>query len=107
MNIRRFTSSQTPTRLIATAAAVAAIALPLTARTQADASAMQIYQQDRANCLAGKTSESRADCLYEARSALRDRRAGSNLEPGDLNSTAATSGSAYRSGALPPRADRN
>jgi hypothetical protein len=106
MSFRPSTSWRTPLRVIAATAAVAAIALPLTARTQADASATQIYQQERANCLAGKTSQSQADCLYEARSVLRDRRAGA-LEPGADAAYAASPGTAYSADALPPRADRN
>jgi hypothetical protein len=107
MNIRRFTSSQTPLRVIATIATVAAVTLPLTARTQADTSALQAYRQDRADCLAGKTSESQADCLYEARSVLRDRRAGSHLDPGDLNAVRTSSSSVQDSGGLAPKADRH
>lgn len=107
MNTRRTTSWQTPVRLVAAAAAVAAITLPITARTQVDSSATEIYQQERANCLAGRTNQSRADCLYEARSVLRDRRAG-ELEPTETNySTAASTGSEGSADALPPRADRH
>jgi hypothetical protein len=103
MNIRRFTSWQTPVRAAVAAATVVAIVLPITAQTQ---SATEIYRQERADCLAGRTSQSQADCLYEARSALRDRRAG-ELEPSEMNGSAVApysgSGSAD---ALPPRADR-
>jgi hypothetical protein len=110
MSKPRFTSWQTPVRVVTAVAAVAAIALPLTARTQADASATQLYQQERADCMAGRTTQSRADCLYEARSVLRDRRAGA-LEPGDTASdTSLAATSSYDTGSadeLPPRADRN
>ncbi|MGM9485548.1 hypothetical protein ACS5PN_30445 [Roseateles sp. NT4] len=103
MNMRRFTSWQTPVRTAVAAAAVVAIVLPITAQTQ---TATEIYQQERANCLAGKTQQSQADCLYEARSALRDRRAG-GLEPGESNATAMPSSNPDSTDALPPRADRH
>lgn len=103
MNIRRLNSWQTPIRAAVAAATVVAIVLPITARTQ---TATEIYRQDRANCLSGQTSQSRADCLYEARSALRDRRAG-ELEPTDTSVAATPSGDTTGSAdALPPRADR-
>ena len=109
MSIHRFISCLTPVRATVAAAATAAIVLPITAQTQ---SATEIYQQERANCLAGKTQQSQADCLYEARSALRDRRAG-ELEPSDTSYAANTSTAAMPSGdtgsadTLPPRADRH
>ena len=103
MSIRRFISWQTPVRATVAAAAVVAIVLPITAQTQ---SATEIYQQERANCLAGKTQQSQADCLYEARSVLRDRRAG-ELEPSEVNTASVNpSGEAGSMDALPPRADR-
>jgi hypothetical protein len=105
MSIRRFTSWPTPVRVIVAAATVAAIVLPITAQTQTEASATEIYQQERANCLAGRTIQSRADCLYEARSVLRDRRAG-GLEPSDANAFAAPTGDTGMADARPPRADR-
>lgn len=103
MNMRRFTSWQTPVRATVAAATVVAIVLPITAQTQ---TATEIYQQERANCLAGKTIQSRADCLYEARSVLRDRRAG-ELEPTDTNAVATPSSDTSGADALPPRADRH
>ncbi|WP_457325051.1 hypothetical protein [Roseateles sp. P5_E11] len=103
MSIRRFTSWQTPVRTVVAAAAVVAIVLPITAQTQ---SATEIYQQERANCLSGNTIQSRSDCLYEARSVLRDRRAG-DLEPGDANAVATPSGNTGSMDALPARADRH
>ncbi|KQV94904.1 hypothetical protein ASC91_26920 [Pelomonas sp. Root1237] len=103
MSIRRFTSWQTPVRTAVAAAAVVAIVLPITAQTQ---SATEIYQQERANCLSGNTIQSRADCLYEARSVLRDRRAG-DLEPSDANAVATPSGNTGSMDALPARADRH
>jgi len=90
-------------RLIVAAATTAAIVLPIAAQTQ---NANQLYQQERADCLAGRTSQSQADCLYEARSALRDRRAG-GLEPGASSATGSPSSDTPGStDALPPRADR-
>jgi len=90
-------------RLIVAAATTAAVVLPLTAHTQ---SANELYQQERADCLAGRTSQSQADCLYEARSALRDRRAG-GLEPGASSAIGSPSNDSTGStDALPPRADR-
>ena len=78
-------------RLIVAAATTAAIVLPIAAQTQ---NANQLYQQER------------ADCLYEARSALRDRRAG-GLEPGASSATGSPSSDTPGStDALPPRADR-
>lgn len=103
MNMRRSTSWRTPVRAIAAAATVVAIVLPITAQTQ---TATEIYQQERANCLAGKTQQSQADCLYEARSVLRDRRAG-ELQPSESNAVAAPSGDTGSADALPPRADRH
>lgn len=103
MNMRQSTSWQTPVRATVAAAAVVAIVLPLTAQTQ---TATEIYQQERANCLAGKTQQSQADCLYEARSVLRDRRAG-GLEPGESPAAIAPTGDASGADALPPRADRH
>lgn len=104
MNIRRFTSWQTPVRATVAAAAVVAIVLPITAQTQ---SATELYQQERADCLAGRTHQSQADCLYEARSVLRDRRAG-ELEPSEMGNGNAIAPSANTGSvdALPPRADR-
>jgi len=96
MNTRRLMAWLTP---VAAAAAV----LPLTAQTQ---TANEIYRQERADCLAGRTAQSQADCLHEARSALRDRRAGA-LEPGATSAAMPTSGDVDGSAdALPPRADR-
>ncbi len=103
MNIRRFLSGPTPVRAAVAVATVAAIVLPLTARTQ---TATEIYHQERANCLAGKTQQSQADCLYEARSVLRDRRAG-GLEPGESTTMATPPADAGSTDALPPRADRH
>lgn len=97
---------QTPVRAMAAAAAVVAIVLPISAQTQTDASATQIYQQERADCLAGRTSQSKADCLYEARSALRDRRSG-GLEPGESPALASPAYDSGGSSTLPPRADRH
>lgn len=102
MDIARLVSRQTPVRVAAAVAAAAAIVLPITAQTQ---SATEIYQQERADCLAGRTHQSRADCLYEARSVLRDRRAG-GLEPGESNAAIPPSSEAGSADALPPRADR-
>ena len=114
MSMPRFTSWQTPVRIVTAIAAVAAVALPLTARTQADASATELYEKERADCMAGRTTQSRADCLYEARSVLRDRRAG-ELEPSDTASysnsdtgmAAAPAENLASADELPPRADRN
>ncbi|HEY8876047.1 MAG TPA: hypothetical protein VIN03_00700 [Roseateles sp.] len=102
MDIARLISRLTPVRATVAVAAAAAIVLPITAQTQ---SATEIYQQERADCLAGRTQQSRADCLYEARSALRDRRAG-GLEPGESNAATGSSGVTGSADALPPRADR-
>jgi len=102
MDIRRLISWQTPVRATVAAAAATAIVLPITAQTQ---SANEIYQQERANCLAGRTNQSRADCLYEARSVLRDRQAG-GLDPGASNAAMAPSTESGSADALPPRADR-
>ncbi|HEY9107905.1 MAG TPA: hypothetical protein VIN58_14585 [Roseateles sp.] len=99
----RLMSRQLPVRAIIAAATTAAIVLPITAQTQ---SANELYQQERADCLAGRTSQSQADCLYEARSALRDRRAG-GLEPGASGPiTAPMHHDAGSTDALPARADR-
>ena len=45
------------------------------ANTAAPATAEARYQQDRANCLAGKTAESQKTCLREAAAALQSSRA--------------------------------
>lgn len=100
MNIRRFAS------ILAATAAVAAIAVPITAKTQSEPTAMQTYQQERADCLAGRTQQSQADCLYEARSVLRDSRGG-NYAVSDAAMAAQSGDAASNSDALPPRADRN
>lgn len=102
MNLRRFTSWQTPVRATVAAAAVVAIVLPITAQTQ---SANEIYRQERADCVAGRTHQSQTDCLNEARSVLRDR-LGGGLEPGESNAAVVPSADAGSADALPPRADR-
>ena len=58
---------------LAALAAVACSSAPLQARAQ-DADPM--YRDARAACTAGRLTQSRADCLYEARSVLRDLRRG-------------------------------
>lgn len=126
MNMRQIATS-TPVRLAAIAAAAVAITLPTIAQTDG-ASANELYQQDRAACMAGQTNQSQADCLYEARSALRDRRAGNPELSPDIPNNAApvvaqanttsrsttTDGGTMSSdtstssdGSLAPRADRN
>ncbi len=66
--------------LIAIATTVAAVfsTFPvgaISANAPAPTAAEQRYQQDRANCLAGKTAESRKTCLKEAGAALQASRA--------------------------------
>jgi hypothetical protein len=113
MNIRRSPVWSSTFRIVTAAAAAAVIALPLTAQTQEEAaSARQVYRQDRADCLAGRTTQSRADCLYEARSALRDRLHGDpQLDDANEGNAGASSGARFGESAdtapLPPRADRN
>ena len=67
--------TKTP-ELLAIAATVAAVcstfsvgAISADAAATAPSSAEQRYQQDRANCRAGKTAESRKTCLVEAAAA--------------------------------------
>lgn len=102
-----------PSRLISTAAAAATLLIGASALAQREdaASARQIFEQDRAACMAGQTQQSRADCLYEARSALRDRLAG-GIGTDDAGSTGgsmtASTGSASSDADMrAPRADRN
>ena len=66
--------------LIAVAATVAAVFSTfsvgaISANAPAPTAAEQRYQQDRANCLAGKTAESQKTCLKEAGAALQASRA--------------------------------
>jgi hypothetical protein len=77
-------------RRCAAALAVAALASPLLANAATgDAKAARdTYRQDRAACMAGNTNgQSRADCLYEARSVLRDARRG-KLQAADTDTLA-------------------
>ncbi len=53
---------------------VGAISANAAAPTAAPTPAEQRYQQDRANCLAGKTAESQQTCLKEAGAALQAAR---------------------------------
>jgi len=48
----------------------------LAEKTTTHAQNMAQYQQDRAECMKGQTNQSREDCLYEARSVLRDAEKG-------------------------------
>jgi len=66
-------------RRLLTFASVAAMAVPIGAIAN-DASAQQRYHDERADCLSGHRIESRATCLYEARSALRDARHGTLVD---------------------------
>lgn len=65
--------------LLAITATVAAVCSAfslgaISAHAATPAPAEQRYQQDRANCLAGKTAESRKTCLVEAAAALQAAR---------------------------------
>jgi hypothetical protein len=57
-------------RRAAAALAVAALGAPLLVQAQADTSPQDTYRQDRAECMAGRTTQSRTLCLYDARLAL-------------------------------------
>lgn len=115
-----------PVRTLVVAAAMVSGAVPLIAQSQD--SAMDIYRQDRADCMAGRTQQSRADCLYEARSALRDRQNGdpeltdavaspagpsgdnlsaSNASRGAMSTDTTMADSGSYGSELAPRADRN
>jgi hypothetical protein len=54
----------------------AALLLAPAAYAESSSAAMATYKQDVADCNAGRTNQSLHDCLYEARSALRDTRNG-------------------------------
>lgn len=62
-------------RRCATAFAIAAatLAAPLVARAD---EAMDTYRSERADCMAGRTTQSKALCLYDARLALEAAREG-------------------------------
>jgi hypothetical protein len=62
-------------RLAGVAVAVASLSAPLVATAQAS-SAQQLYRDAVAACNSGERTQSRADCMYEARSVLRDAREG-------------------------------
>jgi hypothetical protein len=111
------TVSKNIVRAVAAAVTLLAGAGAMAQREDA-ASARQIYEQERQACMAGQTQQSRADCLYEARSALRDRLAG-GITIGDTTTAAnsysgTTSGQMAQSGYADsssdmraPRADRH
>jgi hypothetical protein len=63
-------------RRLLTLASAVALAVPICCVAK-DQAAQQRYRQERADCMAGRTTnQDRATCLYEARSALRDARQG-------------------------------
>ena len=64
------------------AVALAALASPLLAQTPDAVSPAATYRQQRADCMAGRTTQSRALCLYDARLALEAAREG-RLEVAD------------------------
>lgn len=78
-----------PSRAFLTLATSIALAVPLASHAH-DSMALQRYRQERADCLAGRTDQGRATCLYEARSALRDARAGklTDADPATLAANA-------------------
>ena len=51
----------------------AALLMPAVASAETP---QQAYQRERAACMAGRAGQTQADCLYEARSVLRDTLAG-------------------------------
>lgn len=51
----------------------ATLLLPTVVRAETP---QQTYQRERAECMAGRAGQTQADCLYEARSVLRDTLAG-------------------------------
>jgi hypothetical protein len=64
------------TRSAAAALAVATLAAPMLAQAQDDGSPQATYRQERAECMAGRTTQSRALCLYDAGLALEAAREG-------------------------------
>lgn len=89
--------------LLAAAGLVLAAALPAAAATRA-AAADASYRAEVAACKAGPKNQSVDDCLYEARSAQRDRRAGKRLSAGDDAQTLARNAAARC--AVQPAADQ-
>jgi hypothetical protein len=80
------TFNKTPELLglaITVAAVLSTFSVGATSATPTATPAETRYQQDRANCMAGKTAESQATCLKEAGAALQASRAH------DLNSASA------------------
>ena len=54
--------------------AIVAAGVPTAAMAQPDSvTPRQHFKEDRAACMAGRTTQGLASCLYEARSVLRDR----------------------------------
>lgn len=72
----RSSSTSSLARAALAALAVAAMGAPLVAQAQSELSPQATYRQDRANCLAGRTTQPRALCLYDARLALEAARDG-------------------------------
>ena len=70
-------------------AAVALVTLgaPLAAQAQGGKGPQATYRQERADCMAGRTTQSRSLCLYDARLALEAAREG-RLEVADANQRA-------------------
>jgi hypothetical protein len=63
-------------RRAAAALAVAALGAPLLVQAQAESSPQDTYRADRAECMAGRTTQSRTLCLYDARLAFEAAKEG-------------------------------
>ena len=71
------TSTSFVIRLASIAAGIAALSAPLAANAHLrNSNAQQLYQEALSACNAGQRTQSRADCMNEARSVLRDAREG-------------------------------
>lgn len=80
-------SARSLARSAVAALALAALGAPLLAQAQGASSPQATYRKERADCMAGRTTQSRALCLYDARLALEAARAG-RLEVADDNQRA-------------------
>ena len=63
-------------RLAGVAVAMASMALPLAAQARSDTNAQQLYRDALSACNGSERTQSRADCMNEARSVLRDAKEG-------------------------------
>lgn len=65
---------QSPRPLVALALGLALVPAAWSATGKASSEAQQRYNQERAHCMSGESSQDRATCLREARAALQEAR---------------------------------